>query len=71
MQNKRLSLIESLTNTFTGLLVSFVIQLIIYPVLNIPVRLEQNAIITLVFTGASILRGYIVRRIFNKIKSHV
>lgn len=47
MQNKRLSLIESLTNTFTGLLVSFVIQLIIYPVLNIPVKLEQNAIITL------------------------
>lgn len=49
-----------------GLLVSFLIQLIIYPVMNIPVRLEQNIIITLVFTGASIGRGYIVRRIFNK-----
>jgi hypothetical protein len=55
-------------NTLTGLLVSFCIQLVIYPVMNIPVRLEQNVIITLVFTGASIIRGYIIRRIFNKIK---
>ena len=68
MQKKRLSLIESLTNTFTGLLVSFGIQLIIYPALNIPVRIEQNIIITLIFTLASILRGYIVRRIFNKLR---
>ena len=68
MQNKKLSLIESLTNTFTGLFVSFVIQIIIYPLMDIPVRIEQNVIITLVFTIASILRGYIVRRIFNKLK---
>ena len=66
MQTKKTSFIESLTNTLTGLLVSFLIQLIIYPVMNIPVRLDQNIIITLVFTGASIGRGYIVRRIFNK-----
>jgi len=70
MQNRKLSLIESLTNTFTGLFTSFIIQIIIYPVLNIPVRIEQNIIITLVFTGASIGRGYIVRRIFNKIRNY-
>lgn len=69
MQNKKLSLIESLTNTFAGLLVSFAIQLVIYPAMDIPVRIEQNIIITLVFTLASIARGYIVRRIFNKIRS--
>ena len=69
MQPKKLSFIESLTNTFSGLLISFIIQLIIYPLLNIPVKLEQNVIITLVFTGASIGRGYVVRRIFNKIRS--
>ena len=68
MQTHKFSLIESVMNTLTGLLVSFCIQLIIYPVMNIPVRLEQNIIITLVFTGASIIRGYIIRRIFNKIK---
>jgi hypothetical protein len=68
MQPRRLSLIESLVSTFIGLVISFVIQLIIYPVMNIPVRLEQNIIITLVFTAASIGRGYIVRRVFNRYK---
>jgi hypothetical protein len=68
MQTKKYSFIESLTNTFTGLLVSFAIQLIIYPVLNIPVNISQNVIITLVFTFASIIRGYLVRRLFNKFR---
>jgi hypothetical protein len=68
MQNKKYSFIEAITNTFTGLVVSFIIQLIIYPVMGIPVRLSQNVIITLVFTLASIGRGYIVRRFFNNLR---
>lgn len=67
MQKRKHSLLESVTNTLTGLLVSFGIQLVIYPLLNIPVKLSQNIIITVVFTLASILRGYIIRRIFNNI----
>ena len=43
--------------------------LIIYPFLGIPVKLIQNVIITFVFTIASILRGYIVRRIFNSLRN--
>ena len=68
MQSKKLSFIESTVQTFIGLAVSFIIQLIIYPVLDIPVTVTQNIIITLVFTIASIVRGYFVRRLFNKIK---
>lgn len=68
MQTKKLSLVESITNTFIGLFVSFIIQIIIYPVMGIPVKLHQNIIITFVFTFASICRGYIVRRLFNKIR---
>ena len=68
MQTKRFSLIEAITNTAAGLLVSFGIQLIIYPAMNIPVRIEQNVIITLVFTLASIGRGYVIRRIFNHLR---
>lgn len=66
MQSKKHSLIESITNTLIGFMVSLLIQLIIYPVMGIPVKFSQNIIITLVFTIVSILRGYIVRRIFNK-----
>jgi hypothetical protein len=67
MQNRKTSFIESITNTFSGLLISFVIQLILFPLMGIPVRLEQNIIITLVFTLSSIVRGYLVRRIFNSV----
>lgn len=64
-QTKKLSLLESITNTVVGLLTSFLIQIIIYPLMNIPVTISQNIIITLVFFVASIVRGYIIRRIFN------
>lgn len=68
MQTKRNSIIEAITNTVVGLGVSFLIQIIIYPTLGIPVTLGQNIIITLVFFVASIIRGYILRRVFTKIK---
>jgi len=65
-QTKKQSLIESIVQTIIGLGTSFVIQLILYPIMNIPVSLSQNIIITAVFFAASIIRGYFVRRIFNK-----
>ncbi len=58
---------ESLTQTIIGLVTSFMIQIVIYPLLNIEVSLNQNIIITLVFFIASIVRGYIVRRLFNNL----
>jgi uncharacterized protein YacL len=67
-QSKKLSLIEATSNTIIGLVTSFLIQLVIYPILDIPVSIGQNVIITLVFFFASIIRGYFVRRLFNKIK---
>lgn len=66
-QSKKLSFIESIIQTFIGLSVSFIIQLIIYPIMDIEVSYKQNLIITLVFTVASIIRGYFVRRLFNRI----
>jgi len=65
-QSRRRSALESFVNTVSGLLISFGIQLAIYPIMGIPVRLHQNVIITLVFTLASLGRGYIIRRIFNR-----
>ena len=66
MQTKKNSLIESVTQRVIGLITWFIIQIIIYPMLGIPVSLSQNIIITFVFFLASIIRGYFVRRLFNK-----
>lgn len=69
MQSKKRSLIESVTNTVMGLVTSFLIQLVIYPLLDIPVTIKQNVIITGVFFIASVLRGYIIRRVFNSMEN--
>ena len=67
-QSKKHSLIESIANVVVGLVISFLIQLIIYPALNIKVSINQNLFITMVFFLASFFRGYVIRRIFNNIK---
>jgi hypothetical protein len=66
MQSKKLSLLESITQTLIGLVTSILIQLILYPLMDIPVTFKQNLIITFVFFVSSILRGYFIRRYFTK-----
>jgi len=65
-QSKKYSIIESISQTVIGLGTSIIIQLIIYPLMNIPVTFSQNLIITFVFFIVSIFRGYLIRRYFNK-----
>ena len=67
-QTKINSIIESLTQTIIGLVTSIMVQIIIYPLLCIPVSFKQNLIITAVFFIVSIIRGYIIRRWFNSKK---
>lgn len=67
-QSKKHSIIESISNTVIGLAVSFIAQLVIYPLMEIPVTIKQNLLITLIFFLLSFIRGYLIRRFFNKIK---
>lgn len=64
-QTKKHSIIESITQTLIGLLTSIIVQVVLYPLLDIPVTFKQNLIITAVFFVVSIIRGYIIRRYFN------
>lgn len=66
-QTKQKSFIESVIQTIIGLGTSILIQIILYPIMGIPVTFSQNLIITLVFFAVSIIRGYFVRRIFEKL----
>lgn len=65
-QSKKHSIIETIIQTIIGLLTSILIQIVIYPLMGIPVTFGQNLIITTVFFIVSLLRGYVVRRLFNK-----
>ena len=70
-QSKIDSLIEALLSTFIGFVVSFTANLMLMPMLGIPVSLSQNFILTVAFTFISVARSYLVRRFANKYLSQV
>ena len=64
-QSKTASFIEAVFNTFIGLLVAFVAQAIIAWVYDIPVTYYHIGILTFWMTVISVLRTYVIRRIWN------
>lgn len=66
MQHKRHSLYEAIISTAVGFVLSVVIQHYLYQWYDIKVTHSQNFQIVGALTVVSVLRGYILRRIFNK-----
>jgi membrane protein implicated in regulation of membrane protease activity len=66
MQSKQKSLIESIVNTFVGLLVTLLFSPFIYWVCGVEISYIQMSYATVLFTILSILRNYFIRRFFNK-----
>ena len=65
MQTKKQSFIESLTSTTIGIIIGIVLNLTILPMFGYPVSLSDSLWISLIFTAISVVRSYVVRRIFN------
>ena len=65
MQSKRQSLIETVAGVAVGFFVSMLLSLVVFPLHGHTFSTAQNASITVIFTVASILSGYGVRRFFN------
>jgi len=60
-----MSFVESVANVFIGFLVALITQIIVFPLLDIYVRMTDNIMIALIFTIVSIIRSYALRRLFN------
>ena len=67
-QSKFQSFIEACTTVGTGMLVALAIQLLIFPLYDIRITMFENIQLVVIFTTTSLLRVYIVRRCFNRIK---
>lgn len=66
MQKVHISLMESLTNTIIGTCITFcLIHFILAPGLGLDITVQQNTIVTLILTGASITKHFAIRRLFN------
>ena len=64
-QSKLQSMNESLVNVALGMIISMALQIVVFPAFGHAFTLAQNVGITIIFTVASILRSYVVRRWFN------
>lgn len=65
MQTKKQSLIEVVTSTTLGFIISLIATFSILPLLGIASTPIKNIKLTIFFTAISILRSYIIRRMFN------
>ena len=63
-QTRSMSLVESIANTGAGFLVSLVLQISIFSLMAIETTTTQNLLMSGVFTVASLVRGYLMRRLF-------
>jgi membrane protein implicated in regulation of membrane protease activity len=68
-QDKKHSLLESITNTFVGLVFTLVCAPLIYWIAGIETSYLKMSGVTALFTILSVARNYVIRRWFNKIKT--
>ena len=65
-QTKLESAIEVVVNVLIGYAVATASQIMIFPLFGILLPLSDNLLIGAYFTAISIVRGYVVRRFFNR-----
>lgn len=66
-QSRRQSFVEAVTNVCVGFVMAIAIQGFGYPLVGISARPGQMALVGAIFTAASLLRSYVLRRLFDRL----
>ena len=66
-QSRRMSLIETATNVAVGYVLAVVTQIAVFPLFGIDAALREHLTIGLAFVGVSLARGYLLRRLFERL----
>jgi membrane protein implicated in regulation of membrane protease activity len=65
-QTRAWSLIEASANTASGFVISWLVGMVVYPLLGWSATAGQTATVVDIFTVISIVRSYLWRRAFNR-----
>jgi hypothetical protein len=68
-QSRRMSAVEATANTVIGYGIAVGAQVAIFPIFGINVPLADNFLIGGIFMAISLVRSYVLRRLFNAIQS--
>ena len=64
-QSRRMSLVEAIANVAVGYGVAVATQLLVFPWFGVPAHVSDALGIGAIFTTVSILRSYVLRRVFE------
>ncbi|RBI85815.1 hypothetical protein DRV85_08835 [Rhodosalinus halophilus] len=65
-QSRLLSALEAVANVAAGFAVALIVQLGVFPRVGIAATLSQNAALAGIFTAVSLVRSYLLRRLFDR-----
>jgi hypothetical protein len=66
-QSRAMSLIEAVANVAVGYAVAVATQIAVFPLFGLAVSLGDNLTIGCIFTIVSLIRGYLLLRLFKRL----
>ena len=66
-QSQAMSLVEAVTNVIIGYVLAIATQIVVFPWFGIKTGFSEHLTIGLAFVGVSLLRGYLLRRLFEAV----
>jgi hypothetical protein len=64
-QSHLMSLVEAITNVVVGFLLALLTQIVVFPFFGLTVSVADNVLIGSIFTTVSVLRSFVLRRLFE------
>lgn len=66
-----MSLVEAATNVVVGYVLAIATQLTVFPLFGLEAALDEHLAIGMAFVAVSLPRGYVLRRVFERIACRV
>ena len=63
-----MSLVEAATNVVVGYVLAIATQIVVFPLFGLEAALGEHLAIALVFIVVSLARGYLLRRLFERLR---
>jgi hypothetical protein len=68
-QSRTMSFVEAATNVIIGYVTAVLVQLLTFPMFGIAMSMTDNLAVGVIFTVVSIMRSFVLRRVFEEIRA--
>ena len=68
-QSRAMSFVEAATNVVVGYVLAIATQIAVFPLFGLEAALVDHLAIGSAFLGVSLVRGYLLRRLFERLRA--